>query len=64
MGKTTKNFLELIKDYKIIIPLIQRDYAQGREKEKNKAENIFRLIINFFNIVDMKKDGLFIYSIS
>lgn len=30
----------------------------------NEAENILHLIIDFFNIVDMKKDDLFIYSIS
>ena len=46
MAETTKTFLELIKDYKIIIPLIQRDYAQGREKEKNKAEKFLEAIKN------------------
>jgi hypothetical protein len=46
MAETTKTFLELIKDYKIIIPLIQRDYAQGREKEKNKAEKFLEAIRN------------------
>lgn len=30
----------------------------------NEAKNILHLIIDFFNIVDMKKDDLFIYSIS
>ena len=49
MAETTKTFLELIKDYKIIIPLIQRDYAQGREKEKNKAEKFLEAIKNGFN---------------
>ncbi len=46
MAETTKTFLELIKDYKIIIPLIQRDYAQGREKEINKAEKFLKAIKN------------------
>lgn len=37
MANTTKTFLDLIQDYSIKIPLIQRDYAQGRETEKSKA---------------------------
>lgn len=37
MANTTKTFLHLINEYKIKIPLIQRDYAQGRENEENKA---------------------------
>ena len=49
MAETTKTFLESIKDYKIIIPLIQRDYAQGREKEKNKAEKFLEAIKNGCN---------------
>ncbi|MDO9267081.1 MAG: DUF262 domain-containing protein [Sulfurimonas sp.] len=56
--KMTKNFLELIKAYKITIPLIQRDYAQGREEEKSKANNFLS------SIVDGTKTGLnldFIY---
>ncbi|KIM06352.1 MAG: hypothetical protein KU38_13060 [Sulfurovum sp. FS08-3] len=40
----TKNFLELIKEYKIVIPLIQRDYAQGRAEEKSKANNFLTSI--------------------
>lgn len=37
MANTTKTFLDLIQDYSIKIPLIQRDYAQGRETEESKA---------------------------
>lgn len=37
MANTTKTFLDLIQDYNIKIPLIQRDYAQGRGSEENKA---------------------------
>lgn len=37
-------FLKLINDYNIVIPLIQRDYAQGRIKEKSKAENFLLAI--------------------
>ncbi len=42
----TKNFIELIGEYDILIPLIQRDYAQGREKEESKANNFLDAIIN------------------
>ena len=40
----TKTFLELIKENEIIIPLIQRDYAQGRESEQNKAKDFLKAI--------------------
>ncbi len=40
--KKTKqlSFWQLIKEYKIEIPIIQRDYAQGRE-DKYKVRNVF-----------------------
>lgn len=38
-------FLELINENEIIIPLIQRDYAQGRTKEKFKAETFLEAIL-------------------
>lgn len=41
----TKNFKELISKYKIIIPLIQRDYAQGRKEEIAKANNFLEAIL-------------------
>ncbi|OHD98754.1 MAG: hypothetical protein A3E21_07825 [Sulfurimonas sp. RIFCSPHIGHO2_12_FULL_36_9] len=44
------NFLELITKYKIVIPLIQRDYAQGRVKEKEKAEKFLESLNNGLNI--------------
>lgn len=34
--KNNKSFIELIKQYKIHIPEIQRDYAQGRNDKKTK----------------------------
>ena len=34
------SFWQLINDYKIEIPIIQRDYAQGRE-DKSKIEMYF-----------------------
>ena len=42
----TKNFIEFIKEHKITIPLIQRDYAQGRAKERNKANNFLDSILD------------------
>jgi hypothetical protein len=38
MKTSNKSFWELINDYKINIPIIQRDYAQGREEEFDKRE--------------------------
>ena len=35
-NKQVYTFWELIKDYKIVIPKIQRDYAQGRKDEKTE----------------------------
>jgi hypothetical protein len=40
----TNNFIKLIEKYTIIIPLIQRDYAQGRETEKAKANKFLNAI--------------------
>ena len=40
---------ELLTEYIIEIPIIQRDYAQGREKEKNKAEKFLEAIKNGCN---------------
>ena len=40
-------FWNLINDYKIIVPKIQRDYVQGRESktvEKNREEFVKELI--------------------
>jgi len=42
----SKNFKQLIEEYKIIIPLIQRDYAQGRDEEKEKAKIFLEAILN------------------
>ena len=41
----SKNFRELMREYKVIIPLIQRDYAQGREEEKEKARLFLEAIL-------------------
>ena len=39
-----ENFYNFTESYKIVIPLIQRDYAQGRESEKWKAKNFLKAI--------------------
>lgn len=43
---TTKklNLIELLKKQKILIPLIQRDYAQGRKSEEKKAKKFLEAI--------------------
>jgi len=41
----SKNFRELISEYKVVIPLIQRDYAQGRKEEKKKARLFLEAIL-------------------
>lgn len=33
MSITETKFIDLVKQYKVIIPPIQRDYAQGRNNE-------------------------------
>ncbi len=48
-------FGELIEHYKIVIPKIQRDYAQGREQEKVKAIKFLKYVkegINSFIDLD------------
>ncbi|WP_457635755.1 DUF262 domain-containing protein [Persephonella sp.] len=41
-----KTFIPLIKEHKIEIPELQRDYAQGREKEKYKAETFLDYLLD------------------
>ena len=52
------SFFKLISEYKITIPIIQRDYAQGRIDFK--AKDIRKTIIaNIIDVVTDKKDKLF-----
>jgi len=54
------NFKSLIEKNKIVIPLIQRDYAQGRREEEKKARKFLEAILDGMN----SKNGLnldFIY---
>ena len=45
----SKNFWDLISEYKICIPIIQRDYAQGRKDAKLKRQSFLRDIMNGLN---------------
>ena len=55
-----KTFGDLIQQYKIIIPKIQRDYAQGREQEKLKSRKFLEYIKkNLKSYVDLD----FIYGV-
>ena len=40
--ENTMTFWSLISDKKICIPIIQRDYAQGREEEKRKRKRFLK----------------------
>jgi hypothetical protein len=44
MSENITTFWELIKEYKIIIPIIQRDYAQGRMNEKVRRDEFLKVI--------------------
>ena len=44
MNSKEKTFLKLIYEYKIEIPIMQRDYAQGRQKEKTVRNNFLEAI--------------------
>lgn len=43
------NLLELLKKYKIEIPMLQRDYAQGRISQKELANKFLQAIFNALN---------------
>ena len=47
----TNNILGLLEDYKVVIPPIQRDYAQGRNSGKipnSRMRNLIREIAEVF----------------
>lgn len=56
----TLSFNQLIEKYKIIIPIIQRDYAQGRSKEKEIRERFLSSIFEHLNS-DKRLELDFIY---
>lgn len=58
------NFLQLIEKYNIVIPVIQRDYAQGRTDEHvtEVRKNFVRNLISYLRDVDKSSHDLdFIY---
>ncbi len=58
-GKNT-TFLELLKEHKIEIPIIQRDYAQGREDKEEIRDNFLNALLHSLDTnVPIKLD--FIY---
>lgn len=60
MATTNYTFQELITKYKINIPIIQRDYAQGREEEKLKRDSFLDSIFKHLTCDD-QMDLDFIY---
>ncbi|MCX7955447.1 MAG: DUF262 domain-containing protein [Bacteroidales bacterium] len=57
----TLTFYQLIRRYKILIPIIQRDYAQGREKEKEIRENFLNALYVYLDEEIPYRDLDFIY---
>lgn len=56
METSNKSFWELIKEYTVNIPIIQRDYAQGRIEEKEKRDkflNSIYLHLTQANVLDL-----------
>jgi uncharacterized protein with ParB-like and HNH nuclease domain len=49
MATNNTTFWNLINSSKISIPIIQRDYAQGREEESEKREKFLNAILNHLN---------------
>jgi hypothetical protein len=49
METNNNTFWELISHYKINIPIIQRDYAQGRDEEEVKREKFLNVIFGKLN---------------
>jgi hypothetical protein len=62
MDKNIKSFWELIKEYKIDIPIIQRDYVQGRANEKKRRDEFLKVIYNtLINVTQPNLNLDFIY---
>lgn len=60
METNNKSFWELINSFKINIPIIQRDYAQGREEESEKREKFLTSLYTHI-ILSQTLDLDFIY---
>ena len=57
------SFYKLFKNkkYKIVIPIIQRDYAQGRKREKEVRDTFLDALFNYLNDNTPNRDLDFIY---
>lgn len=44
MEKDIYSFYELVEQYEVKIPILQRDYAQGREKNLSICENFLKAL--------------------
>ena len=44
MEKDIYSFYELVEQYDVRIPIIQRDYAQGREENISICENFLKAL--------------------
>jgi hypothetical protein len=56
MSNDIYSFYELIEKYNVKVPIIQRDYAQGREKNVVICENFLKALK--VNIIDNKPINL------
>ena len=57
------SFYKLFKDknYRIVIPIIQRDYAQGRKSEKEVRDTFLDALLNYLDENQPNRDLDFIY---
>lgn len=69
MSKDTYSFYELVQSYKVEVPIIQRDYAQGRKRNISICENFLKSLkdsivndkpINLDFIYGNVEDGVFL----
>lgn len=60
METVNRSFWELITDYTINIPIIQRDYAQGRIEEEEKRNKFLKVIVKHLT-TNLPLDLDFIY---
>jgi len=63
VAENIKTFIELLSEYEVCIPIIQRDYAQGRDNEKSNEvrKNLIRDIKNCLDDTKQKIDFNFVY---
>ena len=52
-----RNLISFLKDFKVVVPILQRDYAQGRKTQEGLA-NLF--LDSIFDVLNGSKNGLHI----